>query len=132
VEYGSLTANPWDCNGDGVLDVQDANCTPADQINDMLAAANLLKGDADGNGTVEFPDFVILAATFGNPGQYTQGDFDKDGNVAFPDFVIQADNFGQSAGGAAAVPEPSTALLAVLSVMGVVVAGRRLRAGRVR
>jgi hypothetical protein len=120
VEYASLVGDPSDCNGDGLVDISDANCTPANQLDAFLMDQGFIKGDADGSGEVQFPDFVILANNFGNPGQYTDGDFDKDGLVQFPDFVILADNFGQSAGAAAAVPEPSTALLGLVGLMGLV------------
>jgi hypothetical protein len=110
----------FDCNGDGVVDVLDANCATVETLDATLAAANLIKGDANGNGEVQFEDFVTLSNTFGNPGQYTEGDFDKDGTVQFPDFVILANNFGLVSGGAAAaaVPEPSgVALLAIAGLL---------------
>lgn len=76
-----------------------------------------IQGDLDGNGTVEFADFLILSNTFGNaadpPG--SGADIDGDGTVAFADFLILSNNFGQSAA-ASSVPEPSG--LALLSVAG--------------
>jgi hypothetical protein len=100
-----------DCNSDGSINVQDANCTPLDQLDDFLASLDppSLRGDADGDGEVQFTDFVILSNNFGNPGDYTSGDFDKDGVVQFSDFVILSSNFGQTGGAAAlaSVPEPS-------------------------
>ena len=114
------TAQPLDCNGDGVVDVADANCTPDGQLDDFLAALDppSLRGDADGDGEVQFSDFVILSDNFGNPGDYTSGDFDKDGEVQFSDFVILSENFGQTGGGAAAaVPEPSSLSLLLLGLL---------------
>jgi hypothetical protein len=64
----------------------------------------LLPGDIDGDGTVAFPDFVILADNFNeqvDPG--TNGDIDGSGTVDFADFVILADNFGKSSPAAASV-----------------------------
>jgi hypothetical protein len=101
------TAQPADCNGDGVVDIQDANCTPVDQLDDFLASIGSLRGDADGDGEVGFSDFVILSNNYNAPGEYTDADFDKDGTVAFGDFVLLSNNYGQSAAGAAAVPEPA-------------------------
>ncbi len=106
-----------DCSGDGVMDVNDADCASAVTINLTLAAANLIKGDADGDGHVQFSDFVILANHFGSAGQYTDGDFDKNSRIEFGDFVILANHFGQSSLTAAAVPEPSSIALLALGVL---------------
>lgn len=75
--------------------------------------ANALLGDLDGNGTVEFADFLVLADNFGlQTNSYADGDVDCNGTVAFADFLALADNFGKSLGAtAAAVPEPATGLL---------------------
>ena len=55
--------------------------------------------DFDGNGTVGFSDFVLLAEAFGSvKGDAGYGErFDLDGNgvVGFPDFVIFAGRFGE-------------------------------------
>lgn len=54
-------------------------------------------GDANGDSVVNFVDFTILAANFGEPtliGPF-HGDFDNDGEVAFSDFLIFALNFGR-------------------------------------
>ena len=60
------------------------------KIPEILAAQGLLEGDFDGNGTVNFADFLALSG-----------------------------NFGKSSGGvAAAVPEPSSlALLGIGSLL---------------
>ena len=113
IEFGlsnlgtDIGGDPNDCNGDGVVDIEDTLCATSDTIGDILAAANLLQGDADGNGMVDFTDFVALADNFGQEGNYKQGNFDLIGGVEFADFVILSDNFGKSAGAVAAVPEPS-------------------------
>jgi hypothetical protein len=63
-----------------------------------LAEPPALVGDIDGDGSVGFPDFLILSASFGTevaPG--TMGDLDNDGNVGFSDFLLLSANFGQSA-----------------------------------
>ena len=118
----SFAADPLDCNGDGSVDIDDVNCACAagdfEQANEILVEIGSLAGDADGNGTVEFQDFVILANNFGQVGQYTDGDFDWDGMVDFPDFVILANNFAKSGGGTgAAVPEPSILSLLLMSAV---------------
>jgi hypothetical protein len=120
-----------DCNGDGMVNIADANCTPNDQLNDLLANLDppSLRGDLDGDGTVQFSDFVVLSGNYGQPGEYTDGDFDKDAVVQFSDFVILSGNYGMSgSGGAAAVPEPSSVTLIGLAGLLVMLQGRRWRA----
>ena len=79
-----------------------------------------------GSSHARFSDFLILSSNFGMSGQYTDGDFDKDGHIQFSDFLIQSQNFGQSSTVAAApVPEPSTVVLALLGVVGLLTRRRR-------
>jgi hypothetical protein len=84
-------------------------------------------GDADLTGQVNSDDFNALATNFGTTGNvWSEGNFNYDalGEVNSDDFNLLATNFGLSATGlngtvtpqdwanlAAAVPEPSTALL---------------------
>ena len=72
------------------------------------APAPGIAGDLDGDGTVGFPDFLLLSDSFGSavdpPG--SGADIDGDGTVGFPDFLVLSNNFGQSA--AASVPEPAS------------------------
>ena len=64
-------------------------------------------GDLDGNGSVEFPDFLILSANFGTDvASHNEGDIDCNGSVEFPDFLILSANFGQNVA-TTSVPEPS-------------------------
>lgn len=72
------------------------------------------QGDLDGDGSVGFPDFLILSANFGGEGGgvHTTGDIDCDGAVGFPDFLVLSANFGTEVGAqAASVPEPSGLML---------------------
>jgi len=91
--------------------------------------ANALLGDLDGNGTVNFPDFLVLAENFGNEvSQYSAGDVDCNGTVQFPDFLTLAENFGKSLGGqAAAVPEPNSIGLFLLGLVSLLISRRRRR-----
>ena len=83
----------------------DAGCDPNSQ------------GDLDGNGLVEFADFLLLSANFGKEvADHTFGDIDCDGTVAFADFLTLSANFGNSVGATTSVPEPSAwSLLGVAS-----------------
>jgi|GEM_PF-4220942 len=66
------------------------------------------QGDLDGNGRVEFADFLALSANFGNEvGSHAEGDIDCSGSVDFADFLVLSANFGTSVGAATSVPEPS-------------------------
>ena len=99
-----------DCNGDGVVDAADLACVSTIEERDIvLAAIPTLPGDLDGNGSVEFPDFLTLSAAFGTVvGSYPEGDVNLNGTVDFPDFLVLSANFGGTfAGAAASVPEPS-------------------------
>jgi hypothetical protein len=102
-----------DCNQDGIVDIKDANCLCGTENFDLLLAEiGSLKGDLDGDGQIQFTDFVRLAFAFGKPGSYTDGDIDCDGVVQFADFAFLAINFGKTAGAAAAaVPEPAALCL---------------------
>jgi hypothetical protein len=82
-------------------------------------------GDVNGDGNVDFADFLVLSANFGTtvtepPPGHEQGDLDCDGMVGFPDFLILSANFGTTGGAAgeaaSSVPEPSTAALMGLSL----------------
>ncbi len=56
--------------------------------------------DFDGNGMVDFPDFLLLANAFGSQaGQEkyeSKYDLDGDGEIGFPDFILFASAFGQT------------------------------------
>ena len=64
-------------------------------------------GDIDGNGTIEFADFLTLSANFGTAGGSAEGDLDCDGEIAFSDFLILSGNFGQTVAASQSVPEPA-------------------------
>lgn len=80
------------------------------------------QGDLDGNGTVEFADFLVLSANFGSEvADHTLGDVDCNGTVEFADFLALSANFGNTVAGTAAeaVPEPSAILLFGLAALGI-------------
>lgn len=82
---------------------------------EAIAAARV-PGDTNGDDTVDFTDFLALSANFGQAGGYEAGDIDCSGEVDFADFLTLSANFGATANAAAAVPEPSTGLLAIFAV----------------
>lgn len=99
-----------------------------------LANARLvvgIPGDFDGNGTVDFADFLILGANFAShlDGPVTAGDIDFDGDVDLDDFGQFKSVFASSAQGAlqvSSVPEPTGTLLAFMAIVGCL----RLRSAR--
>ncbi len=54
-----------------------------------------MAGDIDGNGAVDFADFLTLSANFGSEGvNRSEGDLNGDHRVNFADFLILSGNFG--------------------------------------
>ena len=122
-----FTFESADCDGDGLTDIQDANCATPATIDGTLALSGLLKGDLDGNGTVEFADFLVLSANFGTSGQYTEGNLDTIGDIGFPDFLILSSNFGKTSAVLANVPEPTAGVLLSLGMLCLSVTQQRQR-----
>ena len=66
---------------------------------EMLEARQLMTADLNGDGQVEFADFLILAGAFGDtvpPFGNGGADINGNGTVDFPDFLIMAGSFGGS------------------------------------
>ena len=59
-------------------------------------------GDLDGDGDVDFSDFLLFVSAFGTieggPGYNPAADLDEDGAIEFPDFLIFASAFGKPVG----------------------------------
>ena len=90
-------------------------------MNVTLNAFQALKGDADGNKTVDITDFNVLAANFDpngmHPNDWSKADFDSNQTVDITDFNFLAANFTSGYGiGTASVPEPTTVVLIVLGL----------------
>ena len=86
--------------------------------------------DINGDGSVGFPDFLILSANFGQAGlsgaSHELGDVDCSGDVAFADFLALSAAFGSEVG-AQAVPEPSGGTLLGLGALLLGLVRRRLK-----
>ena len=63
---------------------------------------SMLLGDFDGNGAVEFPDFLLFVTQFGksssDDGFDARMDLDGNGAVEFPDFLLLVAAFGSKSG----------------------------------
>lgn len=114
-----------DCNGDNLFAFADVDCISADELTRALNQLGLPLGDADGNGEVDFADFLTLSGNFSQPGVYTAGDFNKNGTVDFGDFLLLSENYGSST--IASVPEPTHALLVTATLGCLMLRRRRLR-----
>ena len=76
-----------------------------------------IPGDTNSDGAVDLVDFNSLKNAFGIGDSLQEGDFNGDGVVDLTDFDSLKQNFGTSA--SVSVPEPSTWMLSVLAVLGV-------------
>lgn len=121
----SSTDLTFDMNGDGIVDERDRST--------WVSANQTHFGDVNLDGTVSFPDFLILSENFGQPGGWADGNFTTDDLVGFPDFLILSENFGSSrtaASGINVVPEPSGLQLTTLVTVAMLcVSNRRQRRG---
>jgi hypothetical protein len=96
------------------------NAFTLERIADLVLCDPNTQGDLDGDGQVQFSDFIILSANFGTSvTSHTEGDINCDGTVGFDDFLVLSANFGTTIGQAAAqsVPEPSSFALMGLTAL---------------
>ena len=111
---------------------------PPQDLVDMpaLTIRQYLPGDANLDGKVNINDLTIVLANYGQNGtMWSQGEFTGDGTVDINDLTIVLAHYGQSlgssAGGMAAVPEPSVITLLLAGAVSVLGYGwRQRRAGQ--
>lgn len=82
-----------------------------------------IPGDADGNGTVDFADFLVVSGAFGTSGDWPAGDFDGNMQIEFADFLILSNNFG--AVEVVSVPEPTRIMLLAWTLVAFLLACRQ-------
>ena len=99
----------------------------------VLSVISVLPGDYNGDGVADAADYTVWRSTFGqNVPAGTGADSDGNGVIDQADYDFWSLHFGQTvgslpgAGAAAAVPEPTTAMLALFATL--LVAGRARRA----
>ena len=91
-----------------------------------------LPGDANGDGVVDFVDFLAMAQHYGKSGGLAEGDFNGDGQVGFDDLLILSQNFGRvqnAADAAVGVPDPAGVGVAGMLILTL---SRRIRSGAKR
>ncbi len=123
-DKGAFVIQARHYDGDFPLEDTDFSFAWVDFTSPLSLSAPGLPGDVNADGKVDLTDFGVLKDNFGSGTTLAQGDLNGDAKVDLTDFGILKDNFGKSA--AAAVPEPSTALLLALGALAALVAcGRR-------
>jgi hypothetical protein len=99
-----------------------------DSVSVTYHVADLLSGDANGDGTVDGTDLNTVLSNYNSIGMtWAQGDFNADGTVDGADLNTVLSNYNQISGVGAAVPEPSTLLLAAAGLLGLLVYAWRKR-----
>lgn len=103
----------WD--GTGIVS---SSIGPGMAITDIDAGSAVvlglrLTGDANGDGTVDFNDLLVLAQNFGRRTgiDWSAGDFTYDGAVDFSDLLLLAQNYGHALPAAAASVDSANLLL---------------------
>ncbi len=72
-------------------------------------------GDADLDGVIDLSDFMKLASSYEQSGDWSDGDFDSNGYVDFNDFMMLASSMAAQPS-VAAVPEPTGLHLLVVGI----------------
>jgi len=111
IRYDELPSYYWRL---GTLELsQQLSLEPEDLA--TCHASSTIIGDINGDGSVGFPDFLVLSANFGQQmAGHADGDLNCDGAVTFADFLSLSESYGNSVDIAGVqVPEPCAAVLLV-------------------
>jgi hypothetical protein len=91
-----------------------------------------LPGDANFDGTVDFPDLLTLAQHYGRAGEWVDSEFSGGGTVNFADLLTLAQHYGQSqatAGYSIAPEAPEPAGLTEIAALALAGVARFRRSG---
>ncbi len=92
-----------------------------DPVDDVVRLVATGTGDVNGDGAVNFVDFIVMQGSFGGAGTWTTGDFNNDNEVNFVDFILFQASFGKTyftsnlTTGLVAVPEPGSVVVVGLA-----------------
>jgi MYXO-CTERM domain-containing protein len=75
-------------------------------------------GDTDGNGVVDLVDLNNVKNNFGGSTPPLLGDTDGNGNIDLVDLNNVKNNFGATASSAVSIPEPTSAAVALVGLVG--------------
>ena len=131
ITYGSY-AGTFDTVTDLGPYVTGDGLTYGDNVLTLTIDHDLLIGDLDLDGDVDFFDYIATSNNFGETEgmRFQDGDMDNDGDVDFFDYITVSNHFGDSlpaTAGAAEVPEPSTFILLAMGAVSLLAYGWRRR-----
>ena len=112
----------FDLTSDGVVDVADLDEWLSLAATENGYSSPYLRGDLHLDRDVDLSDYNMLTLYFNPSGTYgpylwDHANFDGDNDVDLADYNALASNFSPAGYGAAAVPEPAAALLALLGML---------------
>ena len=95
----SQACDPCDMNCDGIVNAFDIDPFIALLFDPNAVPCSAYAGDANGDGNVDFADFLILAANFGTGLSWSEGNFEgSEDGTQFADFLVLSVNFGHREG----------------------------------